>query len=219
MLVLATAFWGLSFPIIKALHLLQLQLIPGGGTWFSAVYLVAPRFVLATSGACRLAGAGFLARVARELKQGVIIGLFATAGMLFQNDGLQFTSASTSAFLTQFYAILIRFISPCARAAARGQWCGSVALSCSRAWRFSAGLTGRTFSLGRGEWETLLSSLFFMGRFSGSRKRDSPPTAGKAHARDFAPRRSCSAGSRGDGATPVRLVARELPVWLRSPRC
>ena len=28
-------------------------------------------------------------------------------GMIFQNDGLQYTSASTSAFLTQIYAILI----------------------------------------------------------------------------------------------------------------
>src|ERR1051325_5480148 len=42
-----------------------------------------------------------------ECKQGIVIGLFAAAGMLLQNDGLQFTSASTSAFLTQFYAILI----------------------------------------------------------------------------------------------------------------
>ena len=36
-----------------------------------------------------------------------MIGLFASGGMLFQNDGLQFTAASTSAFLTQLYAILI----------------------------------------------------------------------------------------------------------------
>src|SRR2546430_9615229 len=40
-------------------------------------------------------------------RSGVILGIFAATGMLFQNDGLQFTAASTSAFLTQFYAILI----------------------------------------------------------------------------------------------------------------
>jgi drug/metabolite transporter (DMT)-like permease len=102
MLVLATFCWGLSFPIIKAINLLQTQLLPHAGAWFDAVYLVAPRFVLALVLLALWQGRGFW-RVSRgELKQGLIIGTFSAIGMLLQNDGLQFTAASTSAFFTQF---------------------------------------------------------------------------------------------------------------------
>ena len=48
MLLVANLFWGLSFPLIKAIALLHEKLVPGtGGTWFSSVYTVAPRFALA----------------------------------------------------------------------------------------------------------------------------------------------------------------------------
>jgi drug/metabolite transporter (DMT)-like permease len=107
MLLVANLFWGLSFPLIKALGLLQERLLPGVGSWFSGLYTVAPRFLLATLVLVALQARDFW-RVSRgELKQGTIIGVFAAMGMLFQNDGLQFTEASTSAFLTQFYAIMI----------------------------------------------------------------------------------------------------------------
>ena len=47
MLLLANFFWGLSFPLIKAIMLLQERLLPAAGPWFSAVYTVAPRFLIA----------------------------------------------------------------------------------------------------------------------------------------------------------------------------
>ena len=47
MLLLANGLWGLSFPLIKAVTLLHAELVPAAGTWFSAVYTVAPRFILA----------------------------------------------------------------------------------------------------------------------------------------------------------------------------
>jgi len=60
----------------------------------------------------------------------VLLGLFASAGMALQNDGLQFYAASTSAFLTQLYAILIPVCSPCGTAGRRvtglavlARWC------------------------------------------------------------------------------------------------
>src|SRR5688572_24188361 len=107
MLLVANFFWGLSFPTIKALGMVQVQLFPGVGTWFSGLYTVAPRFLLAALVLAFLQARNWWKISRGELKQGVIIGLFAAAGMLFQNDGLQFTAASTSAFLTQFYAIMI----------------------------------------------------------------------------------------------------------------
>ena len=47
MLLLATLLWGLSFPVGKALTLLNEQLVPGAGNWFVTAMTVAPRFLLA----------------------------------------------------------------------------------------------------------------------------------------------------------------------------
>ena len=54
MLLLANLFWGLSFPVIKAITLIHAKLLPDAGTWFSTLYTVSPRFVLAAL----LSGAG-----------------------------------------------------------------------------------------------------------------------------------------------------------------
>ncbi|MSU49990.1 MAG: DMT family transporter [Opitutus sp.] len=171
MLLLANFFWGLSFPLIKAIVLLHGRLLPEAGTWFLTVYSVAPRFVLATA-ILAVLGRGCWRATPREWQQGVIIGLFASAGMLFQNDGLQFTAASTSAFLTQFYAILI----PVWLAMRSRQnpgllvWtcCALVLVGVALLGRFDPfdqlTASGRELRFGRGEWETLLSSLFFMGQ-------------------------------------------------------
>jgi drug/metabolite transporter (DMT)-like permease len=172
MLVLATLFWGLSFPVIKALDLVQQALSPEASTWFAAVWLVLPRFALATVVLMAWLGRGFWRVTRGELKQGVVIGLFAAVGMLLQNDGLQFTAASTSAFLTQFYAILIpvylvwrarRFPPPVVWVS-----CGLVLAGVAVLGRFN----WTTFSFGRGEWETLLASVFFMGQILWLEKKE-----------------------------------------------
>jgi drug/metabolite transporter (DMT)-like permease len=179
LLLLANLFWGLSFPLIKALTLLHAQLLPHAGTWFAAIYTVAPRFLLAVLILLALRPRDAWRATPREWHQGVLLGLFAAAGMLFQNDGLQFTHASTSAFLTQFYAIMIPVWiavrsrhNPGARV-----WlcCGLVLAGVAvlggfnpLAWHRDGG--GLAF--GRGEWETLLSSVFFMGQILTLERRD-----------------------------------------------
>jgi drug/metabolite transporter (DMT)-like permease len=164
MLLVANLFWGLSFPTIKALFLVQERLLPGAGTWFSGIYTVAPRFLLAALVLMILQARDWWKIRRGELKQGVIIGLFAATGMLFQNDGLQFTAASTSAFLTQFYAIMIPvYLAIRARRSPRP----TVWVSCALVLAGVAILgqfNWQTMSLGRGEWETLLASVFFMGQ-------------------------------------------------------
>jgi len=112
-------------------------------------------------------------RVTRgELKQGVIIGLFAAMGMFFQNDGLQFTAASTSAFLTQLYAVLIPvYLAIRSRRNPRVTvWlsCALVLVGVAILGQFS----WSTLSLGRGEWETLVASLFFMGQMLWLEKKE-----------------------------------------------
>jgi drug/metabolite transporter (DMT)-like permease len=181
MLLVANFFWGLSFPLIKAIVLLNESLVPGtGGTWFSSVYTVAPRFLLALLLMLAIRPRDCRGMTAGEWKQGVILGLFAAAGMLLQNDGLQYTAASTSAFLTQFYAILIPIWvawrlrrNPGARI-----WvcCGLVLAGVAVLGRFDpfglfqAGGVG--LWLGRGEIETLLGSVFFMGQILTLERRD-----------------------------------------------
>jgi drug/metabolite transporter (DMT)-like permease len=164
MLLLANLFWGLSFPVIKAITLLHARLLPAAGTWFSAIYTVAPRFLVGLAlfvlwQRRRLAGVTRL-----EIRQGITMGCFAAAGMLFQNDGLQFTAASTSAFLTQLYAVLIPvwFAIRARRSPGWVVWlcCALVLVGVAVLGRFD----WHALRFARGEWETLLSSLFFMGQ-------------------------------------------------------
>ena len=175
MLVLATFFWGLSFPLIKAIVLLHEKLVPAAGTWFSAIYTVAPRFLLGSVLLIAwelVRGRRPLACTRGEAKQGVTIGLFAAAGMLLQNDALQFTAASTSAFLTQFYAILIPVY-----LALRGRHNpGALVWTCCALVLAGVAILGRfdwqELRFGRGEWETLLSSGFFMGQILWLEKKE-----------------------------------------------
>jgi drug/metabolite transporter (DMT)-like permease len=162
MLLLGNLLWGVSFPLIKALVQLQERLVPGGSTWFITASTLLPRF---TIGAIVLGLVCFKAMrtlTRSELRQGLGLGVFVTGGMIFQNDGLQFTSASTSAFLTQFYAIMIPAWLAL-RARRSPSWlvwlCGALALA---GMAVLARLDWRDLRLGRGEIETLISSVFYM---------------------------------------------------------
>lgn len=176
MLVLANFFWGLSFPVVKALLLLHQQLRPGVDSWFSAIYTVAPRFILALIVLTlwheirrrRDAAAARRDRLwhatKAEWRQGLIIGLFAAMGMLLQNDALQYTAASTSAFLTQITSFLI----PIWVAIRWRRNPGARVWSCCALVIAGVAILGefnwQTWRFGRGEWETMLSALFFMGQ-------------------------------------------------------
>lgn len=172
MLLLATLFWGLSFPVIKTLAMLHAQMFPEAGTWFHAIYTIAPRFLLAVAILIAWRPRGFWRMTPLEWKQGGVISLFATGGMLLQNDALQFTAASTSAFLTQFYAILI----PVWVALGRRRNPGARVWFCCALVLAGVAILGRfdfrAMRFGRGEWETLLSSLFFMGQILWLEKKE-----------------------------------------------
>jgi drug/metabolite transporter (DMT)-like permease len=164
MLLLANFFWGLSFPVIKALGQLQGRLVPASSTWFITAYTMAPRFLLAVLVLIIIQARDFWRITPAELKQGAMMGLFTAGGMLFQNDGLQFTAASTSAFLTQFYAIMIPvwLALRARRNPGRLVWtsCALVLAGVAVLGHFD----WRVMRFGRGEAETLLSSVFFMGQ-------------------------------------------------------
>jgi drug/metabolite transporter (DMT)-like permease len=84
--------------------------------------------------------------------------------MLLQGDGLQFTSASTSAFLTQFYALLIPLWLAWRTRRNPGRWVWASAALVLAGVAILGEFDWRTFRMGRGEAETLLASVFFMGQ-------------------------------------------------------
>jgi drug/metabolite transporter (DMT)-like permease len=164
MLVLANVFWGLSFPLIKAIAFEHQHVLPASSSWFVTACMLAPRFVLAAAILAVWRRGALRGLTPREIRQGVGLALFAIIGMVFQNDGLQYTSASTSAFLTQIYAILIplwlalrrRRLPPSTVWISGALVLAGVAVLARFDWR--------DLQLGRGEIETLVSSLFFMGQ-------------------------------------------------------
>jgi len=164
MLVFATALWGLSFPTTKALALSQQQLLPGSSSWFIASLCVVYRFALAAL-ILLLFSARTLPRLTRlEFEQGLGLGLFGGVGILLQVDGMAYTAASTSAFLTQCYCLLIplwvfwrerrppsvRVLVSCAMVIV------CVTVLAKVGWQH--------LSLGRGEWETIAASVVFTGQ-------------------------------------------------------
>lgn len=176
-LLLANFFWGLSFPLIKAMGHEQLQLLPGSSSWFITALTVGPRFLLAAVVMGLLARAQLAEWRPNEVRQGVWLGLTLGAGMLLQVDGMQYTSASTSAFLTQFYAVMI----PVVVAVRTRRLPPPLTWLCVGLVLAGVAILGRfdfaALHLGRGELETLLSSVFFMlqmfaledPRFAGNR--------------------------------------------------
>jgi drug/metabolite transporter (DMT)-like permease len=164
MLVVANACWALSFPTMKAMAYLQQPLLPGSSSWFIASTTITVRFGLAAL-VMLFVSVKTCGRMTRlEVTEGVGLGIFASAGLIFQMDGLAYTSASTSAFLTQFYCLLIPLIT----ALRERRWpSATVVVSCLMVIAGVGVLSEidwRNFRIGRGELETIIASTIFTGQ-------------------------------------------------------
>src|SRR5690606_38541688 len=96
-----------------------------------------------------------------EIKQGLGLGLAGGVGLLFQMDAVSHTSASTAAFLTQCYCLLIPVFVACHK---RIWPKGSLLLSCGMVIAGVAILSDfnwQEMQLGRGEAEAIIASIFF----------------------------------------------------------
>jgi drug/metabolite transporter (DMT)-like permease len=160
-LIGAALCWGISFPLMKGLAQMQSGAYPEASSWFISSWGLALRFLMA--GIIMLWWCRSLMKhiTGNEWSQAIGLGIFTAGGMLLQMDGLSYTQASTSAFITQGYCVFLPL------------W---LAL---RAWRFPhisvitsvilvmagvgilAQLDWRNLHLGRGELETLGASLIF----------------------------------------------------------
>jgi drug/metabolite transporter (DMT)-like permease len=161
MLVLATLFWGLSFATTKALVLAQLQLLPGRSTWFLSAFGVVIRFGLAAVVLAVWQWREVRRPTRLEWRQSLILGSFGGAGLVFQMDGLAYMPASTSAFLTQFYCLIIPLWVALRRRTVPGLRIIASSIMVMAGVAVLSDMDWREMRLGRGELETLLASAFF----------------------------------------------------------
>lgn len=159
-LILTCALWGLSFPILKALHLEQAARLPEASSLFLASWLQAARFglgalILLPFLMCRRRPDG------EEIRQGLIIAFWGGIGMWLQADALAYTDASTSAFLTQAYCIFLPLWASLRlrRAPSRRVLAATAMVLVGGA--ILSGLRPDHLRLGRGELETLFAALLF----------------------------------------------------------
>jgi drug/metabolite transporter (DMT)-like permease len=164
MLLVATFFWAASFPMVKALALEQQKLVPDAGTWFFALISALYRFGIAGLLLALFLNRSLLKLTRLELEQGVWLAIFGAGGILFQMDGLSYTAASTSAFLTQLYVAFIPvWVALVHRHLPKRKVVISLVLVLVGL-AILADLDFKTFKLGRGETETLIGSLLFGGQ-------------------------------------------------------
>jgi drug/metabolite transporter (DMT)-like permease len=150
--------------VIKAMAMLQAKFLPGATSWLGTSLTSFVRFALAAALMLPWSMRGLRKMTRLELWQGFGLGFFGGIGILFQMDGLAYTDASISAFLTQAYCVLIPII-----VAFRDRKAPSILLlaSCGLMMVGIAILNRldfRNLHLGRGEAETLISSLIFAGQ-------------------------------------------------------
>jgi drug/metabolite transporter (DMT)-like permease len=96
-LVLNTIVWGATFTLVKSAL---------GGV--SAILFLALRFSLASVALLAIFHKPLLRREAwQNARPGLLVGVFLFLGYLFQTQGLRFTSAPKSAFLTGLTSVLV----------------------------------------------------------------------------------------------------------------
>jgi drug/metabolite transporter (DMT)-like permease len=163
-LLVATILWGISFPLIKTLVLRQQLLVPEAGSAFLAAWGAVLRFGTAAAVAALVYFRTLPTITRLEFRQGVTLAFFGGMGILLQMDGLAHTAASTSAFLTQFYCLILP-IWTAVRYGVRPN--AAVIVSFFLVFIGASVLSGvdvTHVTIGRGELETILAAMFFAGQ-------------------------------------------------------
>ena len=106
-LILATAAWGLSFPVFKMLFAVQKVNVPGVEDWFLAAHAIGFRALAAAAIFLVIRPRLLCGLTRKEWRQGLLLGFFGGTGLILQADAMNVISASVSAFLTQFYCVLL----------------------------------------------------------------------------------------------------------------
>jgi drug/metabolite transporter (DMT)-like permease len=110
LLIGTTVLWGLSFPLLRGLELVQRANAPQIPDAALACADVAIRFVLATLFLLPIYGRELVRVDWREWSQAIGLAFFAAGGLYLQTLGLAWTEASIAAFLTQLYTLIVPLI-------------------------------------------------------------------------------------------------------------
>ena len=149
---------------MKSLMLAQQNLLPGTGSWFFTSLGVMYRFGFAALLLAAVSWRELRTITRREVEQGMVISTFGVGGILFQMDGLAYTDASISAFLTQGYCVFIPlWVALVNRRlpTKKAFWCIALVIA---GVAVLAKINFHSFKLGRGELETLAASFMFTGQ-------------------------------------------------------
>lgn len=159
LLILACALWGVSFPVIKALDLEQSARTGDLSKTFLAAWLQMARFGLA---AAIMAPFMLKMRPTRgELGQAAWLALWGGLGMALQAWGLGKTEASTSAFLTQAYCVILPLIECARRRRPPGPRTLAATLLVIIGGAILSGVTPTSLKIGPGELATLIAAFIF----------------------------------------------------------
>ena len=160
-LIAGTAVWGLSFPLVKVLHLRHSQ-----DDWMLSCWLLVIRCFFAALLLAIWQPAMLRHITRREWMQSLGLILFGGPGLLLQAQGLSSTNASTSAFLTQFYCVLLPLWACIRTRRPPSSRILLATLLVLIGMGLLAGFDWRSFRLGRGETLTILASVCFTGQIS-----------------------------------------------------
>jgi drug/metabolite transporter (DMT)-like permease len=164
MLAATTIFWSLSFPLVKAITILQGGLLPDHGSWFHASLTSFVRFGIAGLVLSLASWRTLRSITPLEIWEGFGLGFFAAGGILLQMDGLSYTSASTSAFLTQGFCVIVPIFVAIAYRRLPGPKVLIALIMMLAGVAILSNFDFKTFRLGRGEAETLVAAFFFAGQ-------------------------------------------------------
>lgn len=159
-LLATTLLWGVSFPLIRALSLSWQQLSPHASSWFLSSVVVVFRFLLGAVVLAALSPKSLLGITRSEWTQGIGLGVLCGVGIPWQADGLSYTHASVSAFISQGYCVwLPLYLCLSRRRLPSLDLLLSTALVLSGSYLLSGAELG-SLRMGRGEIETVVASLF-----------------------------------------------------------
>jgi drug/metabolite transporter (DMT)-like permease len=160
-LAACTVFGGGNFVLCKASVLVQAPLAVGESSWFIAAHNLAPRFAIGVLFLVAIYRGQLLRLTQREWTQGIFMAVMSFCGCLLQTDGLQRTTAGTTAFLGQTYVIFIPLWWSLIQRRRPSKWVLAASLLVLAGGAVLARVDWHTFRVGRGEAEVLMSTVFF----------------------------------------------------------
>ncbi|MFK7912194.1 MAG: DMT family transporter [Akkermansiaceae bacterium] len=159
-LILCCAFWGISFPIIKALMIELGDHSPDASTLFFSSWIQMARFLVA--GVIMFFLTIRLSKpTGLEVKQGLLLAFWGGIGMWLQADGLAYTEASTSAFLTQSYCVFLPVWIAISHKKLPSKTTILAVVLVLVGGAILAGVSADNLKIGRGELATIASAVFF----------------------------------------------------------